>query len=147
MRSGTTLIEQVLASHPHATVVPVTAVSLASAALLSFERHVVMLPELLERMREFRDRLLEVNAKVVRADRSIEATWATARRMFRMRHVVMVTGASVAIMPRQRPLLEYYANSIAHLLPGAEPVIRRMTPADDRDASLHRLKEPKKRGV
>ena len=126
-------------------IVPVTAVALASAALLSFERHVVTLPELLERMREFRDRLLDVNAKVVRADRSIEATWSIARRMFRMRHVVMVTGSSVAIMPRQRPLLEYYANSIAHLLPGADPAIRRMTPVDDRDASLHRLKEPRKR--
>ena len=126
-------------------IVPVTAVALASAALLSFERHVVPLAELLERMAEFRDRLLEVNAKVVRADRSIEATWIIARRMFRMRHVVMVTGTSIAIMPRQRPLLEYYANSIAHLLPEAEPALRRMSPADDRDASLHRLKEPPKR--
>jgi glycerol-3-phosphate O-acyltransferase len=126
-------------------IVPVTAVALASAALLSFERHVVTLPELLERMREFRDRLLEVNAKVVRADRSIEATWAIARRMFRMRHVVLVTGSSIAVMPRQRPLLEYYANSIAHLLPEAEPARRRMTPADDRDASLHRLREPPKK--
>ena len=127
-------------------IVPVTAVALVSAALLSFERHVVTLPELLERMGEFRDRLLEVNAKVVRADRSIEATWTVARRMFRMRHVVMVTGTSVAIMPRQRPLLEYYANSIAHLLPESEPANRRMTPADDRDGSLHRLKQPRKRG-
>ena len=126
-------------------IVPVTAVALASAALLSFERHVVPLAELLERMAEFRDRLLEVNAKVVRADRSIEATWIIARRMFRMRHVVMVTGTSIAIMPRQRPLLEYYANSIAHLLPEAQPALRRMSPADDRDASLHRLKEPAKR--
>lgn len=127
-------------------IVPVTAVALASVALLSFERHVVTLPELLERMREFRDRLLEVNAKVVRADRSIETTWENARRMFRMRRIVLVTGASVAVMPRQRPLLEYYANSVAHLLPEAAPAIHRMTPADDRDVTLHRLKEPKKRG-
>jgi glycerol-3-phosphate O-acyltransferase len=127
-------------------VVPVTAVALASAALLSFERHVVTLPELLQRMGEFRDRLLEVNAKVVRADRSIETTWTNARRMFRMRRIVLVSGSSVAVMPRQRPLLEYYANSIAHLLPEALPAIHRMTPADDLDRSLHRLKEPKRRG-
>jgi len=124
------------------SVVPVTAVSLASAALLSFERHVVTLPELLARMSELRDRLLEVNAKVVRADRSIETTWENARRMFRMRRIVLVTGASVAIMPRQRPLLEYYANSIAHLLPERGEPRHRMTPAADRDESLHRLKEP-----
>jgi len=127
-------------------VVPVTAVALASAALLSFERHVVPLPELLRRMGDYRDRLLEVNAKVVRADRAIDATWANARRMFRMRRVVLVSGSSVVVMPRQRPLLEYYANSIAHLLPGAEPAAHRMTPAAEVDGSLFRLKEPKTRG-
>jgi glycerol-3-phosphate O-acyltransferase len=127
-------------------VVPVTAVALASAALLSFERHVVSLSELLERMGRFRDRLLEVNAKVVRADRSIETTWDNARRMFRMRRIVLVTGTSVAIMPRQRPLLEYYANSVVHLLPGAPPAVPRMTPAAEVDGSLYRLKEPKRRG-
>jgi len=126
-------------------IVPVTSVALASAALLSFERHVVTLPELLTRMEELRGRLLEVNAKVVRADRDIAAVWENARRMFRMRRIVLVTGASVAVMPRQRPLLEYYANSIAHLWPATEPVRSRMTPADDRDESLLRLREPPKR--
>jgi glycerol-3-phosphate O-acyltransferase len=126
-------------------VVPVTAVALASAALLSFERHVIPLGDLLERMREIRDQLLELNAKVVRADRDIAETWRRARRMFRMRRIVLVTGASVAVMPRQRPLLEYYANSIAHLLPDRGEATHRMTPADDRDVSLHRLREPKGR--
>ena len=128
-------------------IVPVTAVALASAALLSFERHVVTLPELLGRMREFRDRLLAVNAKVVRADRSIETTWENARRMFRMRRIVLVTGASVAVMSRQRPLLEYYANSVAHLLPQAAPSLHRMTPAAEVDGSLYRLNEPRKKGA
>ena len=127
-------------------VVPVTAVALASAALLSFERHVVPLDALLERMRDTRDRLLELNAKVVRADRDIAETWRRARRMFRMRRIVLVTGASVAVMPRQRPLLEYYANSIAHLLPERVEAVHRMTPADDGDGTLHRLREPRKRG-
>ena len=62
-----------------------------------------------------------------------------------MRRIVLVTGASVAVMPRQRPLLEYYANSIAHLLPDRVEAVHRMTPADDRDVSLHRLREPKGR--
>jgi glycerol-3-phosphate O-acyltransferase len=126
-------------------VIPVTAVALASAALLSFERHVVPLDDLLERMREIRDQLLETNAKVVRADRDIAETWGRARRMFRLRRVVLVTGTSAAVMPRQRPLLEYYANSIAHLLPARAEAIHRMTPADDKDQSLHRLREPKGR--
>jgi glycerol-3-phosphate O-acyltransferase len=126
-------------------VMPVTAVALASAALLSFERHVVSTGELLERMRDIRDHLLEVNAKVVRADRSVDETWRAAQRMFRMRHVVLATRGTVAIMPRQRPLLEYYANSIGHLLPEPVARIHRMTPADDRDDTLHRLREPKRR--
>ena len=128
------------------SVVPVTAVALASTALLSFERHVVPTAALLERMREIRDGLLDVNAKVVRADRSMEDTWAVARRMFRMRRVVHATAASVTVMPRQRPLLEYYANSIAHLVAPRAAAAHPMTPAADADPSLHRLKEPKKRG-
>ena len=127
-------------------IVPVTAVALASAALLSFERHVVTTAELFERMRELRDALLDANAKLVRADRSVEATWEVARRMFRMRRVVVVTGASVTVMPRQRPLLEYYANSIAHLLPKRVQPIHVMTPAAEVDGALHRLREPKNRG-
>ena len=127
-------------------VMPVTAVALASAALLSFQRHAVLVSDVLERMQDFRDHLMELNAKVVRADRSVEETWRAARRMFRMRHVVLTTRGTVAIMPRQRPLLEYYANSIGHLLPVSGETIHRMTPADDRDDSLHRLKEPRRRG-
>ena len=126
-------------------IVPVTAVALASAALLSFERHVVPTTALLERMRELRDGLLEANAKVVRADRSVEATWNLARRMFRMRHVVVATRDAVTIMPRQRPLVEYYANSIAHLLPTrlAEPP--GMSPAAEVDRGLHRLREARRK--
>jgi glycerol-3-phosphate O-acyltransferase len=126
-------------------IVPVTAVALASAALLSFERDVVPLSEVLERMREFRDHLLELNAKVVRGDRSPEATWDLARRTFRLRRTVVVERSQAVVMPRQRPLLEYYANSIAHLLPTAAGADHRMTPAGDRDGSLHRLRAPKGR--
>ncbi len=123
-------------------VVPVTAVALASAALLSFERHVVTTAELFERMRELKDGLLEADAKLVRAGRSVEETWDVARRMFRMRHVVVVSGSSVTVMPRQRPLLEYYANSIAHLLPPRVAAAPSMTPAAEVDEALHRLRKP-----
>jgi glycerol-3-phosphate O-acyltransferase len=120
-------------------VVPVTPVALASAALLSFERDVVPLGQVLDRMGAYRDHLLEVNAKVIRADRSARETWDRALIMFRMRRTVVVEGSSVVVMPRQRPLLEYYANSIRHLLPRAVEGTPVMTPALDRDSSLPRL--------
>ena len=41
------------------------------------------------------------------------------------------------ILPRQRPLLEYYANSIRHLLPPDLTVA--WSPAEERDQTLPRL--------
>ncbi|MDP3774441.1 MAG: 1-acyl-sn-glycerol-3-phosphate acyltransferase [Gemmatimonadales bacterium] len=112
-------------------VIPVTPVALASAALLSFERDTVPLTDVLERMQDYRDHLLETNSKVVRADREIAETWERARLMFRMRRTVLVEGATVVVMPRQRPLLEYYANSIRHFLPAHPRSEGLMTPAFD----------------
>ena len=72
---------------------------------------------LLERMDQLRDRLLDVNAKVVRGGARIGDVWDRAWRMLRLRRLVVADGDSVVVLPRGRPLLEYYANSIAHLLP------------------------------
>ena len=102
-----------------AAVMPVTSVCLAAAALLSFDRESIPLKDVLDRMRDYRDHLDESNAKVVRADRAIEDTWQRAMLMFRMRHTVHVEPDRVIIMSRDRPLLEYYANAIRHLLPGS----------------------------
>lgn len=113
-------------------IIPVTAVGLAAAALLSFERDTVPLADVLQRMEDYRDHLLDLNAKVVRADGEIEETWQRARLMFEMRRTVMVAGATVVIMARQRPLLEYYANGIRHLLPArAVPEGQLLSPAQD----------------
>jgi glycerol-3-phosphate O-acyltransferase len=113
-------------------VVPVTAVALASAALLSFERESVPLAEVLERMSDYRDHLLETNAKVVRGDRSTGEIWERAMMMFRIRHTVHVEAGRVIVISRSRPLLEYYANSIRHLLPhGALPEAQLLSPAHD----------------
>ena len=98
-------------------VIPVTPVPLAAAALLSFGQTMIPRPALLERMDQLRDRLLEVNAKVVRGGARIEDVWDRAWRMLRLRRLVVSDGDSVVVLPRARPLLEYYANSIAHLLP------------------------------
>jgi len=113
-------------------IVPVTPVALASAALLSFDRESVPLPEVLERMADYRDHLFEANAKVIRADRTIEETWERAMLMFRMRRTVHVEADRVILISRARPLLEYYANSIRHLLPGgALPEGQLLSPAHD----------------
>jgi len=100
-----------------ATIIPVTPVPLAAAALLSFEASAVSLPTALERMDEMRDQLVDANAKVVRADRNISEVWDRAWKMLSMRRLVVREGETLVILPRHRPLLEYYANSIAHLLP------------------------------
>ncbi len=98
-------------------IIPVTPVPLAAAALLSFGQNVVGKDAVLERMDQLRDRLEEVNAKVVRGGTRIADIWDRAWRMLGMRRLVLVDGASLVILPKGRPLLEYYANSIAHLIP------------------------------
>jgi len=98
-------------------IIPVTPVPLAAAALLSFGQTVITKGALLERMDQLRDRLTAVNGKVVRGGSHIAEVWDRAWRMLRMRRLVHVDGDSLVILPKGRPLLEYYANSIAHLLP------------------------------
>ncbi len=98
-------------------VIPVTPVPLAAAALLSFEQTAVPRTAVLERMDQLRDRLQQVNARVVRGGAGIGDIWDRAWRMLRLRRLVVAEGDTLVILPRGRPLLEYYANSIAHLLP------------------------------
>jgi glycerol-3-phosphate O-acyltransferase len=123
-----------------ADVVPVTPVPLLAAALLSFGETLVRRGDLLERVGAYREHLLERDAKLVHAERDAEAILDRAWRTFRMRRLVAREGDAFVILPSQRPLLEYYANSIRHLLPrGPEPV-NGMHPARESDGSLPRLK-------
>ena len=89
--------------------IPVTPVPLACAALQSFDAEFVPRTALLDRMSAMRDVLLELNGRVVRADRDIE-------EMLRMRRVIARTGDGYLVLPHGRPLVSYYANSIVHLL-------------------------------
>lgn len=98
------------------TVIPVTPVPLAAAALLSFEQTAIPRAALLERMDQLRDRLQHANANVVRGGARIGDIWDRAWRMLRLRRLVVAEGDTLVVMPRGRPLLEYYANSIAHLV-------------------------------
>jgi glycerol-3-phosphate O-acyltransferase len=97
-------------------IIPVTPVPLACAALQSFDADFVSREALLERMAAMRDVLKELNGRVLQADRDIADTFERAYRMLRMRRVLTRTGTGFLILPKGRPLITYYANSIVHLL-------------------------------
>ncbi|HEX9217447.1 MAG TPA: 1-acyl-sn-glycerol-3-phosphate acyltransferase [Gemmatimonadales bacterium] len=119
-------------------IIPVTPVPLAAAALLSFGQTVVTKGALLERMDQLRDRLTDVNGKVVRGGARIAEVWDRAWRMLRMRRLVVADGDTLVVLPRGRPLLEYYANSIAHLVPIRGPRLP-FHKAHEVDTTLPRL--------
>jgi hypothetical protein len=56
-----------------------------------------------------------------------------------MRRLVAREGDAFVILPSQRPLLEYYANSIGHLLPAHVSAVE-MHPARESDGDLPRLR-------
>ncbi len=97
-------------------IIPVTPVPLACAALQSFDAEYIPRTALLERMAAMRDVLQELSGRVVRADRDIAETFDRAYRMLRLRRMVARAGDGYVILPRGRPLITYYANSIVHLL-------------------------------
>ncbi len=118
-------------------VIPVTPVPLAAAALLSFDSSLISEAELIERLEGLRERLGEINAKVVRSELPVAEVWDRAWRTFRARRWVVREGGNLIVLPDSRPLLEYYANGIRHLLP---PESRwELSPAVGWDASLPRL--------
>jgi glycerol-3-phosphate O-acyltransferase len=106
------------------TLIPVTPVPLACAAIQSLGKDFVTHRELVMRMAELRDVLVELNGRVLRADRDIDETFERAYRMLSMRRVLVPDGAGYAVLPSNRPLVSYYANSIAHLLGPFEAAIR-----------------------
>ena len=71
---------------------------------------------MLERIDEMRGVLRELNAGVVRQDRAAEELFDRAYRMLSMRRVISRTGAGYLVLPKGRPLVSYYANSVGHLL-------------------------------
>ena len=118
-------------------VVPVTPVPLAAAALLHSGTSATTEAQVLARMDELRDMLLRANAVVGDPEATTVQLWERAWRILRMRRLVVREGATLIILPRQRPLLEYYANSIGHLLSEAQRIT--MTPAAESDETLPRL--------
>jgi glycerol-3-phosphate O-acyltransferase len=96
--------------------IPVTPVPLVCAAIQSFDADFISREALLERVAEMQGALRELNARVLRADRSSAEIFDRAWRMLRMRRVLAATREGYLVLPRGRPLVSYYANSVAHLL-------------------------------
>ena len=104
--------------------IPVTPVPLACAAIQSFDADFIHHDRLLERMSDMRDVLIGMSARVLRADRSIDETFDRAHRMLSMRRVLVREGSGYAVLAHGRPLVSYYANSVAHLLGDFEAGVR-----------------------
>ena len=122
-----------------AAIVPVTPVPLVSAVLLSFDDTVVWRDALLERLDDICQYLVQTGAKLVQPERDAARTFERAWRTLRMRRLVMREGDAYVILPRQRPLLQYYANSVRHLLPQSVDRLI-MHPAHEPDADLPTLR-------
>ncbi|MFL5592989.1 MAG: 1-acyl-sn-glycerol-3-phosphate acyltransferase [Gemmatimonadaceae bacterium] len=114
-----------------AAIVPVTPVTLACAAIQSFDGDFISHEQLMARMGEMRDVLRELNARVIHREGSVEEIFDRAWKMLNMRRMLAKVGQGYAVLAGNRPLVSYYANSVAHLLgPFAEGVRERdMLPA------------------
>jgi glycerol-3-phosphate O-acyltransferase len=114
--------------------IPVTPVPLVCAALQSLDRDFVPRALLEERVAELRDVLRALNAGGLADDASgalPDAGALDAARLLdraypvlRMRRVLMRRGTGFAVLPHGRPLVSYYANSVAHLLGPYETAVR-----------------------
>ncbi|HEY3133748.1 MAG TPA: 1-acyl-sn-glycerol-3-phosphate acyltransferase [Gemmatimonadaceae bacterium] len=99
-----------------AAIIPVTSVTLACAAVQSFDGDFISHPALVARMSEMRDVLRELNARVIYREGSVEEIFDRAWRMLSMRRILVRVGDGYSVLPGNRPLVSYYANSISHLL-------------------------------
>jgi len=97
-------------------IIPVTPVTLACAAIQSLDSDFISRDKLIERMSDMRDVLAELNARTIRAEGPIEETFDRAWKMLSMRKMLVDAGDGYAVMPKNRALVSYYANSIVHLL-------------------------------
>jgi glycerol-3-phosphate O-acyltransferase len=96
--------------------IPVTPVVLACAALDSLPSDFVGRQELLDRMDELRDVFQERGAFVVRGDLAIAEVFDRSYRMLRLRRIIARQGSGYLVLPKGRPLIQYYGNSVAHLI-------------------------------
>ncbi|HYS70584.1 MAG TPA: 1-acyl-sn-glycerol-3-phosphate acyltransferase, partial [Gemmatimonadaceae bacterium] len=107
-------------------IIPVTSVTLACAAIQSIDGDFISHRQLIGRMREMREVLRELNARVIYREGGVDEIFDRAWRMLSMRRILVRVGDGYSVLPGNRPLVSYYANSISHLLgPFAEGVRER----------------------
>jgi len=99
-----------------AAIIPVTPVTLACAAVQSFDGDFISHAQLIARMAEMRDVLRELNARVIYSEGSVDEIFDRAWRMLAMRRILVRVGDGYSVLEGNRPLVSYYANSISHLL-------------------------------
>ena len=107
------------------SIIPVTPVTLACAAIQSLDSDFISRAQILSRMSDMRDVLDELNARTIRAEGPIEETFDRAWKMLSMRKMLVESGDGYAVLPKNRSLISYYANSVAHLLGDFEEGIRK----------------------
>jgi glycerol-3-phosphate O-acyltransferase len=109
-----------------AAIIPVTSVTLACAAIQSFDGDFISHSQLIARISEMRDVLRELNARIVYSEGSVDEIFDRAWRMLAMRRILVRVGDGYSVLEGNRPLVSYYANSISHLLgPFSEGVKQR----------------------
>lgn len=106
-------------------IIPVTPVTLACAAIQSLDSDFISRDALISRMSDMRDVLDELNARTIRSEGPIADTFERALTMLLMRKMLVESGNGFAVLPKNRALISYYANSIAHLLADFQEGIRR----------------------
>lgn len=103
---------------------PVPAVPLVCAALQAIGGHYVTRERLLEQVDGLREWLADRGAGLVAAHEPTDALLDRALALLWSRRAVVRDRGGVAVLPRGRELVSFYANSIAHLLGDLEPTVR-----------------------
>ena len=98
-----------------ASVVPALPVALVATVLRDADAPLSML-ELKSRVLALAQRLAATGAHVHIPRSDQDYAIEVGMRMLRLRHLVTEDDGLFAIVPEERPLIDYYANSIAHLL-------------------------------
>ena len=97
-----------------AHLIPATPVSLVASALITFDAAPATRAELAERVRALTEELQAVGAFVYMPRQKGTYLFDVGLRMLLLRRLVTRDGDRYRIAPNQRPVVAYYANSIAH---------------------------------
>ena len=107
-RLGTLLMEKI------AQVIPVTPVSLVASAILSFDGNEARRPALIGRVVALMEELESLGAHIYVPRRDPDYLLNVGLRMLTLRRLIVRNGDLYHVVPEERQVILYYANSIAH---------------------------------